>query len=158
MDNELKLMNMESLQKIKVSPNPTGKYLFFTVRHEKIFNPLYPGQLSVSQIAQGDRSGDCYYLSVINAIIALSKGEHYIRDMMIEQQNKVYVRFFKNDKTQWIAVEKSLPTSWGILSSGEIWVRFLEKAYVAFMGGDYNKFYSLHSRIATIPASACRVI
>ncbi|KTD02457.1 coiled-coil protein [Fluoribacter gormanii] len=130
------------IEKPKTSANPTGEYSFFTVQHKKNFTPLYPKKLSISHVAQGARSGDCYLLSVINAIIALPNGEQYIRGTMIEQKNKVHVRFFRDDEPQWLILEKSLPTSWGILSSGANWVRFLEKAYVTFMGGNYNKTLS----------------
>lgn len=119
--------------------NPTGRYFFFAVDHEKTGAQLYPEKLSVTQVAQGGYSGDCYFLSVINAIIALPSGEQYIREAMIEQNEKIYVRYFKDDNPQWQVIEKSLPTTNGILSEGECWVRFLEKAYVAFRGGNYNK-------------------
>lgn len=145
MENKLELIENESspqrlpVKECEVSPNPQGTNLFFTVQHKNNFAPLYPKKLSIAHVAQGAMSGDCYLLSVINAILALPNGEQYIREAMIDKNNKIYVRFFKDDKPQWLIIEKSLPTSWGILSSGKIWVRFLEKAYVTFMGGNYNK-------------------
>ncbi|WP_454782629.1 C2 family cysteine protease [Legionella sp. WA2022007384] len=142
MENKFETIKIESSNGrllTRTRANPQGEYSFFTVQHKKNLTPLYPKRLSISHIAQGARSGDCYLLSVINAIIALPNGEQYIRDAMIEHKNKIHVRFFKDDEPQWLILEKSLPTSWGILSSGPNWVRFLEKAYVTFMGGNYNK-------------------
>ncbi|KTC92392.1 C2 family cysteine protease [Fluoribacter dumoffii] len=127
------------VNELKTSPNPKGVYGFFSIHHEKSVAPLYPQRLSIAHVAQGALSGDCYLLSVINAILALPKGEHYFRKIMIDKNNKIYVRFFKDDEPQWLVMEKSLPKYWGILSSGKIWVRFLEKAYITFMGGNYNK-------------------
>ncbi|KTC96388.1 C2 family cysteine protease [Legionella feeleii] len=130
---------MVRLKNIPKVENPRGSYGFFAVRHAPQKEVFYPKELSITHVAQGVRSGDCDFLSVINAILALPDGESYIRNLLIEKNGIVYVHFFKNDKPQWIAVEKSLPTSWGVLSSGALWVRFLEKAFVAFKGGDYNE-------------------
>lgn len=130
---------MARLKNIPKAENPRGSYGFFAVKHVPQKEVFYPKELSITHVAQGVRSGDCDFLSVINAILALPDGESYIRNLLIEKEGMVYVHFFKNDKPQWIAVEKSLPTSWGVLSSGALWVRFLEKAFVAFKGGNYNE-------------------
>ncbi|KTD61585.1 C2 family cysteine protease [Legionella spiritensis] len=119
--------------------NPTGSYLGFTVHHQKYNASLFPEKLLIQQVAQGGRSGDCYLLSVINAILAQPEGEAFIRRHMIEKDGKIHVLLFHQDEPQWVVLDKALPTSWGILSSGAAWVRFLEKAYVAFKTGNYNK-------------------
>ncbi|WP_019218299.1 hypothetical protein [Legionella tunisiensis] len=56
---------------------------------------FYPKELSITHVAQGVRSGDCDFLSVINAILALPDGESYIRNLLIEKDGVVYVHFLK---------------------------------------------------------------
>ncbi|PJE17667.1 C2 family cysteine protease, partial [Legionella sp.] len=121
------------------APNPKGGRFFFSISHAKTIESIYPSRLTVDQVKQGGNTGNCYLLSVINAILTLPGGENYIRQLLIEKSDKIHVHFFKDDKPIWIAIEKSLPTNWGLLSSGALWVRFFEKAYVALMSGDYDK-------------------
>ncbi|KTD38866.1 coiled-coil protein [Legionella nautarum] len=111
------------------APNPKGGRFFFSISHAKTTESIYPPRLAVDQIKQGGNTGNCFLLSVINAILALPEGESYIRQLLIEKSDKVYVHFFQDDKPMWIAVEKSLPTNWGLLSSGAL----------ALMSGDYDK-------------------
>jgi hypothetical protein len=121
------------------APNPKGGRFFFSISHAKTTESIYPPRLAIDQVKQGGNTGNCFLLSVINAILALPEGESYIRQLLIEKSDKVYVHFFQDDKPIWLAIEKSLPTNWGLLSSGALWVRFFEKAYVALMSGDYDK-------------------
>ncbi|HHF7365972.1 TPA: C2 family cysteine protease [Legionella bozemanae] len=124
----------------KYRKDPTGKFGGKQVTHKADTAPLYPGKLEVKQIIQGSQSGDCYLLSAINSILALPGGENFIRQRMVEKDGEVHVLLFDDSyKPHWIAIDKSLPTSPGVLSSGATWVRYLEKAYTAFHSGDYNQ-------------------
>ncbi|KTD43125.1 C2 family cysteine protease [Legionella parisiensis] len=120
--------------------DPTGKFGGKQVTHKTDTTPLFPDKLEVRQIVQGGQSGDCYLLSAINSILALPGGENFIRQRMVEKDGEIHVLLFDNSyKPHWIAIDKSLPTLSGVLSSGATWVRYLEKAYTAFHTGDYNQ-------------------
>lgn len=126
--------------------NPVSESTFFSITHTPYEGSLYPEKLKLSDVAQGGRTGDCYFLSVLNAILALPHGEEWIRQRMIERDGQIHVLFFRNEKPEWVVIEKSLPHSPGLLSSGPAWVRFWEKAYVAFNGGNYKVLSSGDSR------------
>ncbi len=128
------------MSKAKHLQDPVGKYSGKTVVHKRDTTPLYPDKLKPSQISQGGRTGDCFLLSTINSVLALPGGEDFIRQHMFEKDDKIHVLFYDDyRKPQWIVIDKSLPTSSGLLSSGATWVRYLEKAYTAFLTGNYNK-------------------
>ncbi|KTD82572.1 C2 family cysteine protease [Legionella waltersii] len=128
------------MAKSKHLKDPVGKYSGKPVVHKRDTTPLYPDKLTSSQISQGGRTGDCFLLSTINSVLALPEGEKFIRKHMVEKDDKIHVLFYDDyRKPQWITIDKTLPTSSGLLSSGPTWVRYLEKAYTAFKTGDYNK-------------------
>ncbi|KTC97860.1 C2 family cysteine protease [Legionella erythra] len=118
--------------------NPVGELGCFAITHTPYEGALFPDTLKLSDIEQGGRTGDCYFLSVLCAILALPDGEKLIRQQMIEKDGQIHVLFFRHEQPEWVVIEKSLPKSTGLLSSGPVWVRFLEKAYVVLNGGNYN--------------------
>ncbi|QRN04543.1 hypothetical protein GH742_12035 [Legionella sp. MW5194] len=117
--------------------NPVSESTF-SLSHTPYVDALYPEKLKLSDVAQGGRTGDCYFLSVLNAILTLPHGEEWIRQRMVERDGRIHVLFFRYEKPEWVVIEKSLPQATGVLSSGPAWVRFWEKAYVAFNGGNYK--------------------
>lgn len=125
---------------MKVLANPQGRYFFSSVSHKLVKKDLFPEQLALTQVAQGGNSGDCYLLASILAILALPEGESHLRSVMVDKGSSVEVSLFDDyGQIKVLNIEKSLPSTSGLLARSFLWVAMLEKAYVVLKGGDYNK-------------------
>ncbi|SRR5579885_341186 len=119
--------------------NPEGTSMFRSINHVMINEDVFAGDPSIHDIKQGGFTGDCYLLAALAAIVALPDGNKIIRSMIKDMGDHVIVRFFDDyRKPHFLAVEKSVPTNFGILSSGALWVKLIEKAYAMFRGGKYS--------------------
>lgn len=124
---------------IELKKNPTGMLGRFggSVRHTQVTEDIFKIPPSVNDIKQG--AGNCFLLSCLNAIVTLPNGKEIIQSMIKDRGKDVVVRLFDvYGKPHYIAIEKSVPVFSGTVSSGALWVRFIEKAYTTFNGTDYS--------------------
>ncbi|VVC75316.1 hypothetical protein AQUSIP_06050 [Aquicella siphonis] len=120
-------------------PDPEGKSLLRPITHTKISQDLFLHPPCFQDINQGGLTGDCYLLASLLAILALPQGAASIQSMMKDEGGTVVVRLFDDyHKPRFMRLEKSVPHHFGILNSGALWVKLMEKAYAAFHGGRYS--------------------
>ncbi|RDI41811.1 hypothetical protein AQULUS_14670 [Aquicella lusitana] len=124
---------------VKICSNPTGRAWLKEITHTKVKDAIFANPPSLHDIKQGGKTGDCFLLGPLVAILALPEGEEIIRSMLKEVGDRVIVRLFDDyNIPHYLSIEKSIPTSFGVLSSGPLWVRLIEKAYTIFHGGKYS--------------------
>ena len=121
------------------TPNPSGVSFFRKIKHQQVHQPLFTKTPAISDISQGGNTGDCFLLASILAILALPNGDESIRSMMQDNDTHVIVRLFDDyQKPHHLRIEKSVPSSLGVLNKGALWVKMLEKAYAVFHQNDYR--------------------
>jgi hypothetical protein len=111
-----------------------------TYEYKPVQGQLFRDGIVYSDITQGD-VGDCYFLASLAATTL--KTRDVIQNMFIDNGDNTFtVRFFMNGKTDYVTVDRSLPTNssggaafagWGgghfSNTNNELWVALAEKAY-----------------------------
>jgi hypothetical protein len=119
---------------------------------------LFQNGISYSDVQQGGLA-DCYFVASLGAAAHQKQG--YIQDMFIDNGDGTFtVKFFKNGVSDYITVDRYLPTTarggaayagWGggayNESDNELWVALAEKAYAqlnesGWIGQDNTNSYS----------------
>ncbi|VXD14932.1 putative Peptidase domain protein [Planktothrix serta PCC 8927] len=126
-------------------PLAKGEYAYGEANeatYKYVQGQLFQNGIQYTDVRQGFL-GDCYYLAAL-AGIALADSNK-IKDMFIDNRDETYtVRFFNNGQTDYVTVNRFLPTEpngtlsfaragnfWNTYtnSSNELWVALAEKAY-----------------------------
>ncbi len=110
--------------------------------------PLFAGQPSYSDIAQGS-VGDCYYVA---SVASLAQSDPDKVEQMIAPlgDGTFAVRFYRNGQPVYLRLDADLPVSGqslayaGLGKSGTLWVPLMEKAY-AFFRYNQNSYSSINS-------------
>jgi len=102
--------------------------------------PLFPkGSPNPADVEQGG-IGDCYLMAALSSVA--QQDPAYIREIMVDQGDKVSVRLYEVDQSdpanhtfspKYITIEKSIASLGGkaLYNQGALWVSMMEKAYAA---------------------------
>lgn len=119
--------------------DPQGMSLYRRIQHVAVKEDVFAAEPNLQDIKQGGFTGDCYLLSALAAIRALPDGSRIIKSMIQDLGKTVVIRFFDDYRQpHYYEIDKSVPSNLGILSSGALWVKLIEKAYAVFKGGKYS--------------------
>ncbi|MCT7959405.1 C2 family cysteine protease, partial [Laspinema sp. D1] len=158
-------------------PLAKGEYAYGEANqaaYQYVQGQLFQNGIQYTDVRQG-ALGDCYYLAALAGIALADPNK--IKEMFIDNYDGTYtVRFFNNGRTDYVTVNRLLPTnpdgtlsfakvgnSWNTYtnSSNELWVALAEKAYAqineaGWIGQDGTNSYKgieggwMHSSVTQI--------